>query len=62
MRSLPEKCVKHVEEAALKVSNVLSAKASLEKKNVIIKYEDNVDVSKIIENIVKEGYKAKEVK
>ena len=57
-----DKCVKHVEEASLKVENVISAKASLDKNNVIIEYKDSIDVSKLIENINKEGYKAKEVK
>ena len=57
-----EKCVAHVEEASKKVNNVISAKASLKNKNVIIKYNDNVNVNEIIENIEHEGYKAKEVK
>ncbi len=57
-----EKCVAHVEEASLKAKNVLTAKASLKNNNVIITYEDNVDVKEVIENITKEGYKAKEVK
>ncbi len=57
-----EKCVAHVEEASLKAKNVLTAKASLKNNNVIITYEDIVDVKEVIENITKEGYKAKEVK
>ena len=57
-----EKCVKHVEDAAMKVNNVISAKASLENKNVLIKFENDVNVDEIISNIIKEGYKAKEVK
>ena len=57
-----EKCVAHVEEASKKVNNVLTAKASLKNKNVIITYKDNVNVNEIIDNIEHEGYKAKEVK
>ncbi len=57
-----EKCVAHVEEASKKVNNVISAKASLKNKNVIITYKDNVNVNEIIDNIEHEGYKAKEVK
>ena len=57
-----DKCVHHVEEASLKCENVISAKASLENKNVIIKYDGNVDVDSLIQNIENEGYKAKEVK
>ncbi len=54
-----DKCVNHVEKAILKFDNVISAKVSLENKNAIIEYNDNIDVNKIIENIKKEGYKAK---
>ena len=52
-------CVGHVEEACKKVDNVVSAKASLKKKNVEIEYEENIDLDKVKKEIEEAGYKAK---
>lgn len=54
-----EHCVGHVEEACKKVDNVVSAKASLKKKNVEIEYEENIDLEKVKTAIEEAGYKAK---
>lgn len=54
-----EKCQKHVEEASLKVEGVISAKANLKKKNVVIKYDGAVDVDAIKSNIKEAGYEVK---
>ena len=54
-----DKCIKHVEDACKIDSNVIYAKASLENKNVVIKYENNIDLEKIINKITEEGYKVK---
>lgn len=52
-------CKEHVEKACLQVANVLKAEASLEKKNVTISYENDVDVN-LISNAIKEaGYEVK---
>ncbi len=51
-----EHCVKHVEEACLKVAGVVAAKASLENKNVAISYVDKINLNEIKENIIKSGY------
>ena len=52
-------CVKHVEDACKKASNVLDAKASLENKNVVVSYNDEVNKEEIIKNIVDAGYEVK---
>ena len=52
-------CKRHVENACKSVPNVLNAEASLENKEVVITYNDEVDVSKVISNIQEEGYEAK---
>lgn len=51
-------CKRHVETACKKVNNVLNAEASLENKEVVIYYEDAVDVNQVIKNIQEEGYDA----
>lgn len=52
-------CKKHVEEACLKVDNVISAEASLEKKEVLIKYHDDIDIDNLKNKITEEGYSVK---
>ncbi len=52
-------CKAHVEKACLKVNGVKEANASLEEKNVIIKYDDNVNVEEIKSNIKDAGYEVK---
>lgn len=54
-----DKCVMHVEEACMKVSGVKSAKASLKKKNVVVKYEDTINLDEVAKNIVDAGYEVK---
>ncbi len=54
-----EKCVKHVEDACLIDENVIYAKASLKNKNVVIKYEKEINLEKIINKITEEGYKVR---
>lgn len=51
-----EHCVKHVEDACLKVAGVVAAKASLNEKNVTITYVDHIDIKSIKDNIVNAGY------
>ena len=52
-------CVKHVEEAALKVSGVKKAKASLDNKNVVIELDDINKKDLIIKEITNAGYEVK---
>ena len=54
-----DKCIHHVEEACRIDSNVISAHASLKDKNVIIEYNDEIDIEKIINKINDLCYKAK---
>lgn len=54
-----DKCVMHVEEACMKVSGVKSAKASLKKKNVVVKYEDTINLDEVAKNITDAGYEVK---
>lgn len=51
-------CVKHVEEACLKVKGVKSAHASLENKNVEVNYKGNVTKEALIKSIIDAGYQA----
>lgn len=52
-------CKAHVEAACQKVENVVSATASLEKKNVTIVYKDFIDKEKVIAEIKEAGYEVK---
>lgn len=52
-------CVKHVEEACEKVEGVISAKASLEDKNVTVKFKGEVSKEALVKAINDAGYKAK---
>ena len=52
-------CVKHVEEASKKVSNVIDAKASLDTNSVVITYKDELNDLEVINNIKNAGYSAK---
>lgn len=54
-----EHCVKHVEEACLKANNVKSAKANLKKKNVVIEYDNNINLEEVKANIINAGYEVK---
>ncbi len=53
-----EKCKAHVEEACMKVNGVISATANLKKKNVVIKYEVEVDINSVKSAINAAGYEA----
>ncbi len=52
-------CKAHVEEASKSVKNVLSAEASLENKEVVITYHDEVSIDDIKTAIRKAGYEVK---
>lgn len=52
-------CVKHVEDACLKIEGVSNAKASLENKNVIVSCNKNIDKNILINSIKNAGYEAK---
>ena len=52
-------CKRHVEEACLKVNNVVSAEASLEAKNVTVKTNGDVNKDDLINAIKEAGYEAK---
>lgn len=52
-------CQKCVEEEALSVVNVLSAKTSLEIKNLIVEYQDEIDIEEIICKVENQGYRIK---
>ena len=52
-------CVKHVEDACKKVANVIDAKASLDNKNVIVKYDNEINKEEVIHSIVEAGYEVK---
>lgn len=52
-----ENCAKHVTEALESVKNVKSAKVSLDDKNAVIKYKDDVDENEIKEKVQEAGYK-----
>ena len=52
-------CVKHVEDACKKVNNVVDAKASLDNKNVVVSYNDDVNKDEIVKNIIDAGYEVK---
>ena len=52
-------CKMHVENAAKSVNGVKNAEASLEKKNVTIDYEDQMNVDEVIAKIKEAGYEAK---
>ena len=54
-----EHCVKHVEEACLKANNVKSAKANLKKKNVVIEYDNEINLDEVKTNIINAGYEVK---
>lgn len=53
-----EHCTSTVENICKKDSNVLSASASLENKNVVIEYTNQIDIDKIIKEINDADYKA----
>lgn len=53
-------CKAHVEKACMSVSGVEKAEASVEDKNVVISYKDNVDLAKVKENIKEAGYEVVE--
>ena len=52
-------CVKHVEDACKRNANVVDAKASLDNKNVVVSYNDDVNVDEIKKSIVDAGYEVK---
>ncbi len=52
------KCVKHVEDACLDIDGVISARASLKEKNVVVVH-DNAKIEKIKDSIRSKGYKVK---
>ena len=52
-------CVKHVEDACLKVNGVNDAKASLENKNVTIICDSNTNIDEVKKNITEAGYEVK---
>ena len=54
-----EHCKKHVEDACMSVSGVKEAEANLKKKNVTVKFENEVSKDLLIEAINKAGYEAK---
>ena len=54
-----DKCIKHVEDACMIDENVIYAKASLKNKNVVIKYQNEINLEKIINKITEEGYKVR---
>lgn len=51
-------CVMHVEKAVQCFSNVVSCKASLEQKKVVIEYQDELDRHEVIQAIKDAGYEA----
>ena len=52
-------CVKHVEDACLKVNGVNDAKASLDNKNVTIICDSNTNIDEVKKNITEAGYEVK---
>lgn len=52
-------CKAHVEEACRRVDGVLCAEASLEKKNVVLSYEKEIDKDAVVRNITDAGYEVK---
>lgn len=52
-------CVKHVEEACLKIDGVLSAKADLDKKEVVVETNKDDLRNALIDSINNAGYQAK---
>lgn len=52
-------CKAHVEEACRKVEGVCNAEASLEKRNVVITYENEIDRDAIARSITDAGYEVK---
>ena len=54
-----EHCIKRVEDACKVDKNVKYAKASLENNNVIIEYQQNINLKKIKNAIKTAGYKVK---
>lgn len=52
-------CVKHVEEACLKIDGVLSAKADLDKKEVVVETNKDDIRNALIDSINNAGYQAK---
>ncbi len=52
-------CAKHVEEACLNVPGVISAKVDLEKAEVTVESEKDLDLNQVKENITKAGYTPK---
>ena len=53
------KCVMHVENGLMELEGVLYAKASLEKKNVIVGHSGNISKEEIIKKIKSIGYKGR---
>ncbi len=53
-------CKMHVENACKKVPNVVSAEASLENKEVVLSYEQNISVAEVLKNIEEAGYHGEE--
>ena len=52
-------CVKHVEEACLKIDGVLSAKADLDKKEVVVETNKDNLRNALVDSINNAGYQAK---
>ena len=51
-------CKKRVESAALSLANVINAEASLEKNNLTVKYQNEIDIDELIKKIEEQGYTA----
>ncbi len=53
-----EHCKKHVEDACMSIAGVKKAEANLKKKNVVIKFESEIDKDSVVKAINEAGYKA----
>ena len=51
-------CKKRVEDCASSFNNVISCEASVERKELRVVYQDELDVEGIIQKINNQGYKA----
>ena len=54
-------CVEHIESTVSKLSNVVSVKANLDTKNVIIKYKSKLDKKVLFDKIKEEGYSPEDI-
>ncbi len=51
-------CKKRVEDASMKIKNVIRSEASLEKNELTVYYNDSIDLDELINKINEQGYKA----